>query len=278
MSKHAARGATPLQGALPVSHAHYVNDPEHEYPYSDNGAITYDEAGHLHRWGLTLHRLFPAAAFGVAIVSTVLIVALLSANGVFFTPESSPEEVEANASAQVDYNLPQAQDLATATAESLASLSDSKAGLTYDATNDTDKQAGGTDLIHLPEGIDVTSAAAWYAQGIDAIDAADAARLLNGSWRVTLSSSSAYDCRLRYALFNTPDQQSAVDTTRQAVGLAEASTTDQGTDSYGNTYVEGTYDADGVQRTWRVASCPLSSIYANDGLPEDASYVVVSFR
>lgn len=280
MPKHsdhrANEAATPMR---PVKHAHYVNDPDRPFPYDSQGqTMEYDQAGALHQWGLTLHRHFPPIAFGAAVVIGVVLAATLIANGTLFPAASTPEQVKANATAEVSYNLPQAADLADATADSLTSLSDSIAGATYDNTKDEEKSAGGIDLIHLPEGVDLATAGAWYLQGVDKISAADAARLLNGSWRVTLASSSAYDCRLRYALFSTPDQQTAIDQARTALGLDDAPTTDQGTDSYGNTYVEGTYEGDGGTRTWRIAACPLTSVYSNDGLPEDASYVVASFK
>ena len=124
----------------------------------------------------------------------------------------------------------------------------------------------------------LTEAGAWYLQGIENLSAADAVRFLNGSWRVTLSAGDAYDCRLRYAVFDVAGQQEAVDQARAATGLDSIAASDEGTDSYGNTYAEGVYEAGGVEYSWRVAACPLSDVYSNEGLPSDASYVVVTMK
>lgn len=223
-----------------------------------------------------IRRIFPIIAVVAALVVAGGVAAYFGLSAAQKAQGNSPEAVASATSNQVDYHLPSINELKNASSSSLKAFADEQAGSTIDRTSEAASASGGVELIHLAEGVDLATAAGWYAQGVDSLSAADAARLLNGTWQANLSSSRSYDCRLRFALFDTPDQQSAVSTALEAIGLSGAKQTDQGTDSYGNTYVEGTVKADKKTRIWRVAACPLSSVYSNSGLPANASYVVVS--
>lgn len=223
-------------------------------------------------------RLFALIALVVALAVAGALIGLLWTRGVLFPRESTPEDVQRNAEAEIDYGLPTARDLAGADANSLSALAAADGATVYDNTSEEEQKGGGADLVRLAEGVSLADAGAWYLQGIENLPAADAVRFLNGSWRVTLSAGDAYDCRLRYALFNSAGQQEAVDQARAATGLDAIDASDVGTDSYGNTYAEGVYELDGMTYSWRVAACPLSDVYSNEGLPADASYVVVTMR
>lgn len=223
-------------------------------------------------------KLFALVALAMALIAAGALIGVLWMSGALFPHGSTPEDVQRNAEAEVAYDLPTARDLAGADANSLAALASADGATIYDNTSAEEQKGGGADIVRLADGVSLADAGAWYLQGIENLPAADAVRFLNGSWRVTLSAGDDYDCRLRYAVFNAANQQEAVSQARAATGLDTAPVSDEGTDAYGNTYAEGTYDLDGVTYAWRVAACPLSDVYSNEGLPADASYVVVTMR
>ena len=49
--------------------------------------------------------------------------------------------------------------------------------------------------------------------------------------------------------------------------------TDEGQDSVGNIYQEGTFETDRGDYSWRISACPLSAVYSISGLPANVSYV-----
>lgn len=193
-----------------------------------------------------------------------------------FSTESTTEQIEENATAEVTYDLPQALDMAGTTYESLIQYMDSLGVTYYDNTDDETKASSGASIIKLPDGVDLATAAAWYAQGVENLSTANAVRFLNGSWTISLTVDTEYDCRLRFALFGAGGESAAVTNVQSSVGLADATVTAEGTDSSGNTYVEGTFDKDGETYNFRIAACPLSDVYSVEDLPSDSTYVVVT--
>lgn len=180
-----------------------------------------------------------------------------------------------NATAEVSYDLPQATQYALLGRDDILAQMDSAGYTTIDITDEEDGQ-GGLDAVRLPEGVSAADAAIWYAQGLTSINAADAAKFLNGSWRITLNTTDGYDLRIRYGEFKSSSQQDAINNAISAIGLGEATVTGEGVDDQGNTYKEGTVTAsNGQSVNWRVAACPLSEVYAINGLPSNASYVAV---
>lgn len=188
---------------------------------------------------------------------------------------ASGGSVGQNATADVAYNLPQASEYALMSRDDILAAMDA-AGYTYIDITDDEEGDGGLDAVRLPDGVSAADAAIWYAQGINNINAANAAKFLNGSWRITLNTQDGYDLRIRYGEFDSSTQQDAVNAAISNVGLDQASVSTEGVDDQGNTYKEGTMTtSNGQTVSWRVAACPLSEVYAINGLPSNASYVAI---
>ncbi len=153
-------------------------------------------------------------------------------------------------------------------------------GLTiFDVNEETPED--GLDLWKLPGDVSLADAAIAVADG-SKMDAASAAKILNGSWRLTCMRGDYTDLRVKYADFTAGDAQSAINAAlahegwvvdgeiAEGVVLGEA-----GVDEVGNTYQEGTVTLDSGTYQWRVSTCALEYIYDISGLPESAMYVVV---
>lgn len=248
----------PYQLELPMKKA-----KDEPIDYYDTGVLLQERP--FNRNKLIVAGIIVALGIGIAAFIIYAVISTYSTGG----------SVGQNASADVAYNLPQAPEYALMNRDEILSSMDS-AGYTYiDITNEEDGK-GGLDALRLPNGVSVTDAALWYAQGINNINAANAAKLLNGSWRITLNTENGYDLRIRYGEFSSSSQQDAVNAAISNAGLSNASVSNEGIDDQGNTYKEGTMTTtDGQTINWRVAACPLTSVYEINGLPSNASYVAI---
>ncbi|MCH4184523.1 MAG: hypothetical protein LKF61_03460 [Eggerthellaceae bacterium] len=129
------------------------------------------------------------------------------------------------------------------------------------------------DSIKLSSQMPLTDAITLYTKGLTNISSTDAARFLNGSWRLVVARNGAVDMKLKYADFNSNTADTAISTAMQSQGFTAAEVTSSGTDSSNNTYKTGTTIVDGETYTWQIYVCPLSDIYKVDGFPDTAQYV-----
>ncbi len=151
-----------------------------------------------------------------------------------------------------------------------------EAGFTiYDATKTEGDGAGQLDLIKLPADVPTAEAALLYAQGIPSLSAADAVRLLNGSWNLTANRGDFTDMRVKYADFASGSVEAAIQAAIAAEGFDPATFGDAGVDEAGNTYQAGVIDVNGQLCNWKVSAISLSSVYNVKGLPDTAVYVGV---
>ena len=143
----------------------------------------------------------------------------------------------------------------------------------YDATGADDS----SDMIlyRIPSDMSASEVASLYLKGIGSLEAAQASKLLNGSWYFAVDRVGSPSMVVRYADFKNSDPQVAVQDAFKKEGFDSKSVTDQGIDESGNTYMSGTVDAEGTACTWKISSLPLSEVYTISGLPEDACYVGV---
>lgn len=181
---------------------------------------------------------------------------------------------EANLMREVSYDLPHLQDLVVYDDASMKQ-SFVDAGLTTYLLSD-EEDVSSFNLAKLPSDMTVEEAAIMYTKGIGKLGAADAAKLLKGSWTLYVDHEGGTSYRLRYADFESGTADVAVDTAIAAEGfdLATVSEDNQGVDDAGNTYKAGTVQgADGNIYNWRVSVLPLSEMYNISGLPENAMYV-----
>lgn len=210
-----------------------------------------------------------------------LVVALTIAAACFMffrgmiTNNENPEQTEINIAAVVDYGFPALQTYALADRDTVLAFLEDSGATYYDRTSEESKASGGLDVIKLADGVDLVTAASWYAQGVSSLSSTDASKLLNGSWQLSMSKTTGYDCRVKYGTFSAANPQEAVNNAVQNFSLQTAPVTDEGVDGRGNTYKEGVVDTDRGTVHWRVSSCPLSEVYKINGLPSSACYVVV---
>lgn len=184
--------------------------------------------------------------------------------------------VEENLSREVTYDIPGLASFAGLDNETIKqTLID--AGLTiYDNTSEEDAAAGNLSLIKLPADVSELEAAAFYAQGIANLDAADAALLLNGSWTLDVERGESLDMRVRYADFSSGGLEAAVVAGIASAGFDPATVDPEngsGVDEVGNTFQAGTVEANGTVYNWRVSAISLKEVYDVAGLPESAVYV-----
>lgn len=192
-------------------------------------------------------------------------------DGVVNEPKRQQESITEALSADVPYDLPSLYSLMPLDdAGILATLQE--AGLSL---YEMPAKEGSTvyRLIKLPADMNAADAGALYLAGIDNIGAAEAARLLNGSWDLQVDRSSGTNMVLHYADFKSGTVDAAVQSALATEGLTDSSIEDSGEDTAGNTYVMGTISGDAGTYSWRVSALPLSKIYNVNGLPENAVYV-----
>lgn len=144
----------------------------------------------------------------------------------------------------------------------------------YDATALTD--SGNMMLLKLPDDMSVDEAGAMYLRGIGSLSAADATRLLCGSWMLSVDRINTTSMVVRYADFTTGDPQAAVQKALAHEGFDSATVTDSGVDDSQNTYtagIIGSEEGDEVRYTWKISALPLDDMYSIRNLPENACYV-----
>ena len=141
---------------------------------------------------------------------------------------------------------------------------------TFDASASTESP----DLVlyRIPDDMTVDDASLYFAQGIGNLNAAQASKILNGSWYFTSDRENG-TMVVRYADFSTNDPVVAVQSALKQQGFETDSITDSGEDESGNTYTAGTAVVDEHEYKWKISAIPLGDIYSVRNLPEDACYV-----
>ena len=181
--------------------------------------------------------------------------------------------VEQNLARDVSYDLPQLASLIAADDAAIRQAFADAGYTIYDNTDPNEFAAGGMDLIKLPSDVTEVDAALLYAQGVSNLSAADAAKLLKGSWTFTVSRNDYVDMRVKYADFSSGSVEAAVQTAIASEGFDPATAGEMAVDESGNTFQEGTVAAGDATYHWRVSAIKLSSVYDIKGLPDTAVYV-----
>jgi hypothetical protein len=187
-------------------------------------------------------------------------------------PQREIEATQENLAREVDYGTPILPSLVGLDDASIMGVY-ADAGFTIYDLNSANAEGAGLDIIRLPEGISVVDAGLMYSQGVSNLSSSDAARLLNGSWRLTVGRSGYIDMTTRYADFTSGSAETAIQNAIAQQGLAESSMGEAGVDNAGNTFQAGSVVIGDVGYNWRISACALSEVYSVDGLPSDAIYV-----
>ncbi len=181
--------------------------------------------------------------------------------------------LEENLTRQVSYNIPAVSTLVGSDNETILADFESQ-GLTI--YNQTAEGEAGLDVVKLPADMTLAEAATMYAKGVSSLSAADAARLLNGSWTLSIDrSDSGQSIAIKYADFTASSLEAAISSAIAQAGFDASTTPSDGTgvDDMGNTYQTGTIDIDGTTYSWRVSATELSNKYSISGLPDSAVFV-----
>lgn len=192
-------------------------------------------------------------------------------------PQRDQEAMRENLARGVSLDLPQLGSLMDMGDQSIMDSLSSAGHTLYEKTPVGANEAGGFEVIKLPEGVSLEEAGLVYLAGISNASAADASRLLNGSWTLSVDRSSGTSMRVRYADFASGTADVAIQSAKEAEGLSDIQATDAGVDDSGNTYQAGTVDMNGETYNWRVSVIALSEVYEVSGLPQNALFVGIRF-
>lgn len=256
----------------------FFNSQRNDY-IETGGPVRYlDDSGLKRPLSAPKPQMALMAAFVViaAIIGGLLLHYVLdTVNGSAARAQASLEE---NLAREVSYDLPVLPTLAPLDDGTIQQGFTDAGYTTRIMSTEEDYPAGGFELIKLPADVSEVDAGLMYAQGISKLSAADAARLLKGSWTLTVDRESGLNMRLHYADFDSGSVDAAVQAAVASEGFDPATVAEdgQGVDEVGNTFMTSTIDVDGVTYTWRVSAIALSSVYDISGLPETAVYVGIS--
>lgn len=184
--------------------------------------------------------------------------------------------LEQNLSRQVAYDLPLLPAIIEIEDNEALKQSFIEAGNTvYDATHEEEALAGNLRIVKLPPDMSELDAAVMLeGKGINGLDAANAARLLNGSWTLDVNRSEGLSMRVTYTDFTSHTIETAIQNALATEGFdPAASVDDAGVDEAGNTFQTGIVTVNDTEYTWKISAIALSDVYDISGLPEDAVYV-----
>lgn len=170
-------------------------------------------------------------------------------------------------------SVPALDDLITLDDAAIRQALEAEGGTFYDATALTD--SGNLMIVRVPDDMTVDEAGLMYLRGIGSLSAADATRLLCGSWVLNVDRVNTTSMAVHFADFSTDDPQRAVDAALAHEDFADATVTESGKDDSGNTYTQGTLEIGKEAYVWKVSALPLDDMYSIRDLPEDACYVGV---
>ncbi|OUO90344.1 teichoic acid transporter [Gordonibacter sp. An230] len=217
--------------------------------------------------------LMAAFVLVAAVIGGLLLYSVLGA--VSGNAERAQASVEENLARDVSYDLPVLTSLATLDDNAIRQSFADAGYSTVDLSTQEEFPSGGFELAKLPSDVSTVDAGLMYAQGIAQLSAADAARLLKGSWTLTVDRSETLNMNVRYADFSSGSVDAAVQAAVAAEGFDPATVQEdgQGVDEVGNTFMAGTVGIGDATYTWRVSAIALSEVYDISGLPDSAVYV-----
>ncbi|MEG0503714.1 MAG: teichoic acid transporter [Raoultibacter sp.] len=252
--------------AMHVKKPDYV-DSEEPIRYLDGAALS-------RPFELPPNQRLIAAVFLVIAIGIGGFFGFKAIDEVINAPARAAASVQENLTRNVALDLPSLPTLITYSIDDIRATFDQAGFTIYDMTDEEIAAvAVGLDYFKLPSDMTLADAMLLYSQGIQNLSAVDAAKILNGSWRMTGDWSSGIDLGLWYADFASGSIEASIQNAMVAEGFDTSTLGESGIDGSGNTYQSGTIDIDGYTYTWKISVCPLSGVYDVDGLPESANYV-----
>ena len=200
-------------------------------------------------------------------------------SSVYGAAETNQKACEENIAREVSYDFPYLPDFMTLDDATIQqNLLDS--GLQIYCTSEPTEEDPdlATTLFKLPGDIEFETGTALVDRGYDALNAKDAALLMNGSWELSINRSEGTSISFHYIDFVSGAPEQAVEAAIANLQFDESTVgeDDRGVDDIGNTYAAGSAeDSDGNSYTWRISCLPLSDMYSIKNMPETAMYVGV---
>lgn len=220
---------------------------------------------------------------GQRVLAIVIVIAAIVLGGMFFnaTVLSSIREAEVAKQAVSDNLARQASIDTIPIMTDVVALDDNEIRKKF--TNDgytvfdASSLANSDDMVlyKLPSDVSVQDASVMLSKGVNGLTAADATKLLNGSWYFASERSGGTSMVVRFADFATANPQEAVMKAINKEGFDATKISESGVDESGNTYSMGVVEVDKKAYTWKVSALPISEMYSTKNLPEDACYVGV---
>lgn len=263
---------SPIEAASPTT-----NIKQHQL-FKENPNIHYMNGESLSR-PMTLPQ---SAKIGVGIIVALAVIIgtvlfFLYFDKIAIDPAKEQAKIEQNLSKEVSLDLPPML--------SLLEMDDAGIDATLKETGATffEKSPVGSgedySIVKLPAELSLVDAAAYYAQGVSNLTAAQAIELLNGSWVFDSSRSNGVNMALHYADFKSGNLDNAISNAIAEEELDRGHVTDSGdNDGYGNQFTTGTIMINGTSYSWTVSAVPLSKVYSQTGMPEDAAYVGIRIK
>ncbi len=242
-------------------------------PSAQDDAIRYMDGSSLSRpldMPRSQNRILLGFVAAAVILGAIMMFYLLDM--VFNAPARNAVSVESNINRTVTYNVPVLTTLTGQSGDIILNAFTAAGYAVIQMPNST-QTATNFDVFKLPSDVSVADATVDYSLGINNLSASEAARLLTGSWRMTLDNSAGNDLSVKYADFSSKSLDVAIQTAMDQQGLPAAAVTDSGIDSAGNTFKSGSIDVGGTRYSWKVSACSLSGVYPINGLPSSALYV-----
>ncbi|MBQ9041269.1 MAG: teichoic acid transporter [Eggerthellaceae bacterium] len=252
---------------------------DHIY-YENRRDYTHVEGDVAYLDGTPLRRPFEMPrtqrVIAIIIVIIAIVIGFMFLNNTVFQAmretAQAEEMLEANLARQASIETipPMAQFIKMSDDDIRANLQEAGYNV-YDASDPEDPT--NMVLYKLPSDVSVEEAAGMYAKGIGSLSAAQAAKILVGSWYLNADRNGWTSMVVRYADFSTGDPEVAVQNALAKEGFDPQAITESGEDDSGNTFSSGTLDADGTACSWKISALPLDEMYSVSGLPEEACYV-----
>ncbi len=244
---------------------------ESEYTQQKGNIMYLNDAGIKRPQRMPLqHKLIALALVAVGVVIGIVFLN----NTVYETARQAAlaqQSVETNLSREPSLSsLPVLSEIANAPdADIIANLE----GRGYTIYNATTERNAGINIYKIPSDMSLSDAELLYARGVSSLNAAQASRLLNGSWNLGTSRESAYTIVVRYADFKATSVDSAIASALKQQNIDPNSSEESGVDDSGNHFQRGTLQANGLSYTWRISAIDLKDVYDITGLPDQGAYV-----
>lgn len=233
--------------------------------------------------GQVLDRPFDLPAKAKAVLGCAVVLAAIGggtllysvAEGVLLADEREQAAIEESLSKGTAIELPALKEFTQLDDEAIMSSLASSGWSIVDINAIQGQSGSGLDVYKLPQGVDAESATATAAAMLTTglVSGSDAVELLNGGWRLQVDRGEYLNISLKYADFENQTPEEAIASALTSQGLEGTATSEISQDASGNIIQTGTIDIAGVPYAWQVSTCPLSEVYAIDGLPETAQYV-----